>query len=88
MRLEDENIQDIAPLGLRMPSALKAKIKSAAKENRHSMNAEIVERLEKSFSEESLVRENEDAIRNDLNNLFKELSNKLFLQVEELKNKK
>ena len=49
MRLEDENIGDIKPFGVRMPSALKAKIKEAAKQNRHSMNAEIVGRLESSF---------------------------------------
>jgi len=49
MRLEDENIQDIAPFGVRMPSELKARIKEAAKKNKHSMNAEIVTRLEMSF---------------------------------------
>lgn len=53
MRLENENVQDIGPFGVRMPSELKAKIKAAAKANRHSMNAEIVERLEKSFPSES-----------------------------------
>ena len=57
MRLEDENIQDIAPFGVRMPSALKAKIKAAAKANRHSMNAEIVERLEASFSTTGTVNQ-------------------------------
>lgn len=51
MRLEDENVGDIAPFGVRMPSELKAKIKAAAKANRHSMNAEIVERLEASFAD-------------------------------------
>jgi hypothetical protein len=51
MRLENENIQDIAPFGVRMPSELKAKIKNAAKENKQSMNAEIVKRLESSFTE-------------------------------------
>jgi len=50
MRLEDENIQDIAPFGVRMPKELKAKIKESAKQNRHSMNAEIVGRLEASYA--------------------------------------
>ena len=49
MRLQNEKFGDIDSIGVRMPSALKAKIKAAAKANRHSMNAEIVERLERSF---------------------------------------
>jgi UDP-N-acetyl-D-mannosaminuronate dehydrogenase len=49
MRLENEKFGDIDSIGVRMPSELKAKIKAAAKENRHSMNAEIVARLEMSF---------------------------------------
>ncbi len=51
MRLEDEKFGDMSPYGVRLPSELKAKIKAAAKEKRHSMNAEIVERLESSFNE-------------------------------------
>jgi hypothetical protein len=49
MRLDDENIGDIKPFGVRMPKELKAKIKESAKQNRHSMNAEIVGRLEASY---------------------------------------
>ncbi len=52
MRLENETLGDKNPVGLRLPSALKAKIKEAAKQNKHSMNAEIVTRLEKSFSDD------------------------------------
>jgi len=33
-----------------MPKELKAKIKESAKQNRHSMNAEIVGRLEASYA--------------------------------------
>lgn len=50
MRLDDENIGDIKPFGVRMPKELKAKIKESAKQNRHSMNAEIVGRLEASYA--------------------------------------
>ena len=51
MRLEseEENIRDISPSQIRIPSVLKAKIKESAKQNRHSMNAEIVGRLEASY---------------------------------------
>lgn len=49
MRLEDEKFGDMSPYGVRMPRELKEKIKAAAKANRHSMNAEIIERLEESF---------------------------------------
>ena len=52
MRLDDEKFGEMSPYGVRMPSELKTKIKASAKENRHSMNAEIVRRLEKSFEDE------------------------------------
>lgn len=44
-----ERIRDIAPVGLRLPSDLKVRIRAAAKENGRSINAEIVARLKMSF---------------------------------------
>ncbi|AOF18425.1 TPA: Arc family DNA-binding protein [Yersinia enterocolitica] len=41
----------IAPLGVRLPEDLKAKIQEKAKENGRSMNAEIVSTIESSFSQ-------------------------------------
>lgn len=41
----------IAPFGLRMLPDLREKIEEAAKESGRSMNAEIVDRLEKSFAQ-------------------------------------
>jgi predicted GNAT superfamily acetyltransferase len=51
MKLDNENIRDTNPVGLRLPTELKEKIKNAAKENKQSINAEIVRRLEASFNE-------------------------------------
>ena len=51
MRLEDEKFGEMSPYGVRLPRALKEKIKTSAKEKRRSMNAEIVERLEWSFED-------------------------------------
>jgi hypothetical protein len=42
-------IRDIAPIGLRVPPDLKARIRKAASENGRSMNSEILARLETSF---------------------------------------
>ncbi len=50
MRLDNEKFGDIDSIGVRMPKELKAKIKESAKQNRHSMNAEIVGRLEASYA--------------------------------------
>lgn len=41
----------IAPTGVRLPLTLKQQIKETAEQNRRSVNAEIVVRLEKSFLE-------------------------------------
>ncbi|STY93394.1 Arc family DNA-binding protein [Moraxella bovis] len=38
--------RDIAPFGVRMPAELKEYLTQKAKENKRSLNAEIVERLE------------------------------------------
>ena len=40
---------DIVQLKLRFPEALRRHLSQAAKSNRHSMNAEIVSRLDESF---------------------------------------
>ena len=69
MRLEseEENIRDISPSQIRIPSVLKAKIKESAKQNRHSMNAEIVGRLESSYEDgegfEGLTPEQAQAVK-------------------------
>jgi hypothetical protein len=55
MRIENENFGDIAPFGLRMPSKLKERLKNSAKLNKHSLNAEIVKRLERSYFQEDLL---------------------------------
>lgn len=49
---EDERkpMANITPFGLRMQPDLKARIEASARENNRSINAEIVERLEESFS--------------------------------------
>lgn len=43
--------RDIAPFGLRMPSALKEKLEKKAKDNKRSLNAEITSRLEESLND-------------------------------------
>lgn len=40
---------EIAPLGVRMPPELKDRLREAAIENRRSLNAEVVKRLEQSL---------------------------------------
>ncbi len=50
MRLENEKFGDLNHTGVRIPTELKAKIKAAAKQNQQSMNAEIIKRLDASFS--------------------------------------
>ncbi|TDX88473.1 Arc-like DNA binding dprotein [Neorhizobium sp. R1-B] len=46
----EEKIGSIAPFGLRMLPELKQRVEAAAQENNRSMNAEIVARLEASFT--------------------------------------
>lgn len=49
--MKDEDlIRNINPFGLRMQPSLKAMVEEAAKQNHRSLNAEIVARLEESFS--------------------------------------
>lgn len=40
----------ITSLSVRIPAELKAKLKAQAEKNNHSMNAEIIKRLEDSFN--------------------------------------
>lgn len=42
--------REINPFGLRMPAELKARLEDAAHDNRRSLNAEIVARLQESFA--------------------------------------
>ena len=48
MRLEseEENIRELAPTGIRIPTKLKLAIKESAKKNNRSMNSEVVARLQ------------------------------------------
>lgn len=52
MEKSPKPVSAIAPFGLRMQPALKAKLEEAAKANARSLNAEIVARLEDSLEEE------------------------------------
>ena len=45
--------RDIKPFGLRMPPVLRKKLEKAAAINGRSLNSEIIQRLEFSFSEDS-----------------------------------
>jgi len=50
-------VANIAPFGLRMQPDLKARIEKSARQNNRSMNAEIVELLERSIALEALEAE-------------------------------
>ncbi|UOG93182.1 MAG: Arc family DNA-binding protein [Candidatus Thiothrix sulfatifontis] len=52
--------RDVNPFGLRMPSDVKEELEKLAEQNRRSLNAEIVVRLE-----ESIKREKESCITGD-----------------------
>lgn len=43
------SMRDINPFGLRMPPQLRKQVEESAKENKRSLNAEILARLEESF---------------------------------------
>lgn len=47
---KDESMRNINPFGLRLQPDLKARVEAAAASNHRSINAEIVARLEASFS--------------------------------------
>jgi hypothetical protein len=52
--------RDVNPFGLRMPSDVKEELEKLAEQNRRSLNAEIIVRLE-----ESIKRERESCITSD-----------------------
>lgn len=76
MRLENEKFGDIDSIGVRIPAGLKEKIKNAAKQNKQSMNAEIVRRLEASFEHEQnfneLTNNQKNVVLTMINELRKE----------------
>lgn len=45
-------MRHIAPTGVRMPDDLKAKLQQSAKDNKRSLNSEIVARLNASYDDE------------------------------------
>jgi hypothetical protein len=45
-------VKDINPFGVRMPPEVKAELEKLAEQNRRSLNAEIVVRLEESIKRE------------------------------------
>jgi hypothetical protein len=45
-------VKDINPFGVRMPPEIKAELEKLAEQNRRSLNAEIVVRLEESIRRE------------------------------------
>jgi hypothetical protein len=45
-------VKDINPFGVRMPPEVKAELEKLAEQNRRSLNAEIVVRLEQSIRQE------------------------------------
>lgn len=51
-----EKARQITPFGLRLPEALRERLRKAAEIEGRSLNSEIVRRLESSFSEGSTVR--------------------------------
>ncbi|CUX34302.1 MULTISPECIES: Arc family DNA-binding protein [Agrobacterium tumefaciens complex] len=53
----------IPPLGVRLPSEIKEKIKAAAVMNRRSMNAEIVVALESIYASKTSETQKADAHR-------------------------
>ncbi len=85
MRFDNENISDKNPVGLRLPTELKEKIKNAAKENQQSMNAEIVRRLDASFEHEENFNALTNRQKNNVLGMIEELKNENRKMFEELK---
>lgn len=52
MRLEDEKISEISNVPMRIPAILKEKLKVFAKQNKQSLNAEIIHRLERTVEDD------------------------------------
>ncbi len=55
--------RDVNPFGLRMPPEVKEELEKLAEQNRRSLNAEIVVRLEESIKREKERCISEDALR-------------------------
>src|SRR5262245_44856291 len=63
---------DTVHLRLRFPEKLRRRIEAAAEKNQQSMNAEITERLERSFGQEDIaatIEETANAVANRIANL-------------------
>ena len=56
-------VKDINPFGVRMPPEVKAELEKLAEQNRRSLNAEIVVRLEESIRREKDQCISEDTLR-------------------------
>ncbi len=56
-------VKDINPFGVRMPPEIKAELEKLAEQNRRSLNAEIVVRLEESIKREKERWLTEDNLR-------------------------
>lgn len=55
--------RDVNPFGVRMPPEIKAELEKLAEQNRRSLNAEIVVRLEESIRREKDQCISEDTLR-------------------------
>ena len=55
--------RDVNPFGLRMPPEVKEELEKLAEQNRRSLNAEIIVRLEESIKRERDKCITEDALR-------------------------
>ncbi len=75
MRLGDEKISEISNVPMRIPATLKEKLKVFARQNKQSLNAEIVHRLERTVEED----ENSEMLP------FQEQIDYLFSEIKELR---
>ena len=75
MRLDDEKISEISNVPMRIPATLKEKLKVFARQNKQSLNAEIVHRLERTVEED----ENSEMLP------FQEQIDYLFSEIKELR---
>ncbi len=55
MKKEPQSMRDINPFGLRMPQDIRRQIEQAAENNKRSLNAEILARLEESLTAEQIA---------------------------------
>lgn len=83
MKKEYQSMRDINPFGLRMPQDIRRQIEQAAENNKRSLNAEILARLENSFNVNSTHNNPEAAL---LHKLYSESSERL-AELEKITNK-